>query len=343
MPRRDNENANPILWILFLIALYISSFFMRLPEIEQPGVFGLGLGLDWSVLFARTTLSAILAGLFLFLTAISLHTFNNRFSSGLNFILPLLYLILAVANPQAIWFTPFHIASLSLVWTLRYFVKFKAETGHPTDLFCSFFLLVFSSCFYLPSIWLAPFLLISGFTYMESKLRYLLTVFFGLLFGVALIVGLNYIVLGMDAVAALPREWVGRMSAIATHLPEFSLLQICREGLLVLLVLVAALRNVRNQGKYKISESRMLSDVTLCTIVIFVVTALYLPDYSLPFGVMAFAPASLVIFGLFGDSRKSLVTIFSLVIMILIVIERALGFIEVDGTPLIESLVFFSK
>ncbi|MBO4769126.1 MAG: hypothetical protein J5495_06300, partial [Bacteroidales bacterium] len=343
MARRDHENANPILWILFLIALYISSFFMRLPEMEQTGVFGLGLGLNWDFLFARTTLSAVLAAVFLLLTALSLHTFNNRFSSGLNFILPLLYLILAVANPYAIWFTPFHIAALGIVWALRYFVKYKAETGHPTDLFCSFFLLVFSSCFYLPSIWLAPFLLISGFGYMENKLRYLLTVILGLLFGVALIVGLNYLVLGMDALASLPREWLGAMSAIATHLPEFSLLQICREGLLVILVLVAALRNVRNQGKYKISESKMLSDVTLCTIVLFIVTALYLPDYSLPFEVMVFAPASLVIFGLFGDSRKSLVTIFSLFIMVLIVIERALGFIEVDGTPLIESLVFFSR
>ena len=138
MARRDHEDANPILWVLFLIALYISSFFMKLPAVAQPGVFGLDRVLNWDFLFSGNTVSSVLAALFLLLTALSLHTFNNRFSSGLNFILPLLYLILAVANPYAIWFTPFHVAALSLVWTLRYFVKFKAETGHPTDLFCSF-------------------------------------------------------------------------------------------------------------------------------------------------------------------------------------------------------------
>ncbi|MBO4656408.1 MAG: hypothetical protein J5639_01410 [Bacteroidales bacterium] len=343
MPRRDHEDANPILWILFLIALYISSFFMKLPEIVQPGVFGFDILFDWNLLFSRTTLSSILAAVFLILTALSLHTFNNRFSSGLNFILPLLYLILAVANPYAIWFTPFHIAALAGVWSLRYFVKFKAETGHPTDLFAAFFLMVFASCFCLPLIWIAPFLLLSGFSYMESKSRYLLTVFSGLLCSVALIVGLNYLVGGLDAVCALPGKWLSGILAVGTRIPEFSLLQICREGILVILVIVAALRNIRNQGKYKIAESRMLSDVTLSTLVLFVAMALYLTDYSLPFELVVMAPASLVIFGLFGDSRKSLITIFGIIVMCIIVAERALCFIEVDGKPLIDSLYFFSK
>lgn len=326
MARKDNEDANPILWILFLIALYISSFFMKLPDVQMPSVFGFEGMYDPDVLFGRNTLSAILSAVFLVLTALTLHTFNNRFSSGLNFILPLLYLILAVANPCAIWFSPFHIAALGLVWSLRYFVKFKAETGHPTDLFTAFFLLMITSCCYLPLIWLFPVLLARGFSYMENKLRYLLTVFLGLFTGAAFIVGLNYLVLGFDAVTVLPGRWLEGITAIATRWPGFSILQITREGLLVVLVVVAALRNVRNQGKYKIAESRMLSDVTVCTLVLFVATALYTADFALPFEVMAFAPASLVIFGLFGDSRKSLVTIFSIVIMALIVAERTLGF-----------------
>lgn len=344
MARPERENANPILWVLFLTVLYVSNFFVPLPDtapVSQsplspllPPVFTLP---------ARGFISAILAGGFLILTAVSLHVFNNRFSSGLNFILPLLYLILALANPCAIWFTQFHLAALGLVWALRYFVKYKAETGHPTDLFCAFFLLLFSSCFYLPSIWLAPFMLISGFGYMENKLRYFLALFFGLLSGAAFIAGLNYLLSGNDALAALPHEWAGGMSAVATHRQELSLLQLCREGLLVILVFAAALRNLRNQGKYRISESRMLSDVTLCTIVLLAVTILYLPDYSLPFEVMVFAPASLVIFGLFGDSRKSLVTVFGLIIMVLILIERALGFLEIENIPQLGSIFFFAK
>lgn len=327
MPRRDNENANPILWILFLIALYISSFFMNLPDVQMPSVFGFEGMYNPDFLFGRNTFSAILAAISLLLTALTLHNFNNRFSSGLNFILPLLYLILALANPCAIWFSPFHIAALALVWVLRYFVKFKAETGHPTDLFASFFLLVIASCFYLPLIWLAPVLLLRGFSYMEEKIRYLLTTLLGLFCGVALITALNYLILGFDAVAALPGQWLQGIVAITTKWPGFSILQLCREGLLVLLVIIAAIRNIRNQGKYKIAESRMLSDVTMSTLVIFVATALYTADYSLPFEVLVFAPASLVIFVLFGDSRKSLITIFSIVIMAIIVAERALGFI----------------
>lgn len=329
MARKDYEDANPILWILFLTALYISSFFMNLPEIRMPSLFGLEGMYDPDVLFGRNTLSAILSAVFLVLTALTLHNFNNRFSSGLNFILPLLYLILAAANPCAIWFSPFHIAALGLIWSLRYFVKFKAETGHPSDLFTAFFLLILTSCCYLPLIWLVPILLFRGFSYMENKLRYLLTVLLGLFFGAAFIAGLNYLVLGFDAVAALPGRWMDGIIPMAARRQGLSLLRLCLDGLTALLVIIAAVRNIRNQGKYKIAESRMLSDVTMATIILFAIVALYMADYALPFEVMLFAPASLVIFGLFGDSRKSLVTIFSIVIMAIIVAERAMGFIGI--------------
>lgn len=339
MARRDSNDANPILWIIFLIALYISTFFIDIPGRTLTGFsFFDTLLSQGAALMSRSTLSIVAAALFLAATAVSLHLLNNAFSSGLNYILPLLYLILSLANPYSIYFTPFHVAALLLVWSIWHFVKFKAATGHMSDLFTALFLLVAASCFYAPLIWLAPFLLVAGFAYAEGKLRYLATFILAVAGGAAAAFGTLYLFYDFDTAVAASQGYLGEILAVDIQVPHVSILQAVRDGIIAILVILAMLRNVRNQGKYKIAESRMLSDVALCTALLFVVMVLFLNDYTLPYNLVVLAPASMVIFGLFGDSKKTMVTIFSLIVMGLIVAERASHFIMLDGVPLIDKL-----
>lgn len=339
MARRDSNDANPILWIIFLIALYISTFFIDIPQRTLTGfsVFDTLVN-PASALMTQSPLSIIVAAVFLVLTAISLHVLNNAFSSGLNFILPLLYLILVLANPYSVYFTPFHAAALLLVWAISHFVKFKAATGHTSDLFTAFFMLVLASCFFAPLIWLLPFLLIAGFAYSESKLRYLAAAILSVACAAAAVFGTLYLLADLETALSVPQKYIDAILAVDVAAPNISILQAVRDGSLAILVVAAMLRNVRNQGKYKIAESRMLSDVTLSAAVLFIIMVLFLNDYTLPYCLVVLAPTSMVIFGLFGDSKKTLVTIFSLIVMGLIVAERASHFIMVDGAPLIDKL-----
>lgn len=332
MSRRNNDDANPLFWIIFLIALYVSAFFIDTQPYSPNGL----------TIFGHNTISAVLALLFLVMTAVALHIMNNSYASGLNYILPLLYLVLSVANPGAVYLTPFHIAAFLLVLSLSYFVKFKANSLHNADLFVSIVLLAVSSLFFPPLIWLLPFLVISGFGYAERKASYILASVFSTVTAAGALMGFAYLIFGVDKMMSLPAAYAEAVTGAGIIHMESSPLQMCREGLIFLLVIVAVVRNIRNQGNYKISESRMLSALTLFTVVLYAVMVLFLPDIALPYGLIVLAPASVVIFGLFGDSKKTLVTIFGIIIIAIILVERTIGILELE-TPLADIMTFLKN
>lgn len=339
MSRRNNDDANPLFWIIFLIALYISAFFIDTqPSLSTPVIF-FGQFFDTSVLFGHNVLSAVLAGAFLLVTAVALHVMNNSYASGLNFILPLLYLVLSVANPNAIYLTPFHIAAFLLVLSMEYFVKFKVDSLSNADIFVSILLLAASSLFFPPLIWLLPFLFISGFGFSERKVSYIVASVSSVVASAGALMGTAYLVSGTEEMLKIPAAYAGAITDVGLLRVESSPLQLCRDGLIFLLVIVAAVRNIRNQGNYRISESRMLSTLTLFTVVLYAIIVLFLPDIVLPYGVIVLAPASVVIFGLFGDSKKTLVTIFGIIIIAIILAERTIGILDLE-TPFADLMKF---
>lgn len=337
MLRKDNDSANPLLWILFLIALYASAFYLDIPGAELPDIIYFGSLFDTTSVFSQSTLSKVLAGLFLLMTSVAVHVLNNEYSNGLNFILPLLYLILVVANPQSVFFTPLHVAALLMMMSMAFFVRFKADSISYTDIFSSYLMLVLASCFFPPLIWLAPFMFISGIGFSDGGFKYLVVSICSLISGAGLILGLAYLISGFDAMLALPQTYLDAITDIGIPSVKVTILQLCRDGIIIILVVIAMIRNLRNQGKYKIAESRMLTTMTIFTALLFVIMALFIKDINLPFGVVVLAPASLVIFGLFGDSKKTLTTIFILIITAIIVAERYYVIREIPS-PLTEIL-----
>lgn len=339
MARSDNNDANPLLWIVFLIALYISTFVMDIPELDFKDVTCFGPLSKGSILWSHTPISAVVAAIFLVASAFILHFLNDAYSSGLNFILPLLYLILVIANPSAVYMTPMHIAALLFIISIALFIKFKAATGHPADFFASVMMLMVASCFFVPLIWVLPFQILSGFPYADNKLQYLCTTLFSILCGAASIMGIAYLSAGFEAMCALPGRCLDILMTPHLAVPQYSIMQFARIGIVVLLVLIAIFRNFRNQGNYKIAEAKMLRSVMVCSAVILPLMLLYLPDCSFPFGMIALAPASIVIFGLFGDSKKTFATVFSVAVMFIIIAERLIIYYGGWGVPFINSLI----
>lgn len=337
MLRKDNDSANPLLWIIFLVALYISAFFLEIPKVELPGIIYFGSLFDTTSVFSQSTLSIILAAAFLLMTAMAVHVLNDEFSNGLNFILPLLFLILVVDNPQVLFFTPFHIAALLLMISMAYFVRFKAESLSYMDLFTSYLMLVISSCVFPPLIWLTPFMFLSGTGVSEGGFKYLVVTLCSLISGAGLVMGLAYLFSGFDAMMAIPQSYLGAITDWGLMKVNLTWLHIGRDAILALLIITAVIRNLRNQGKYKIAESKMLSTMTLFTVLLSAIMVLFVKDISLPFGIVLLAPASLVIFGLFGDSKKTLATIFIIIITAITVAERYLV-IKGIPSPLIDTM-----
>ena len=337
MARRDNSNANPLLWIIFLIALYVSAFLVEVPRLQSPDIIYFGSLFDTSAVFSHTTLSVVLAAFSLLAIALTLHILNNSYASGLNYVHPLIYLILSVANPQSVYFSPFHISAIVFTLSCAFFVKYKADSQNLADEFVAFFLLVLSSCAFPPLIWTFPFVFLTGIGYAEYKSRYIVVSISAAFVAAALVMGLAYVISGFDVMAAVPESYFRAMTAIDVKSSDVTILQFCRDGILGILVIVAIIRDMRNQGKYRIAESRMLSALTLVTVLIFVVTVLFVSDIRQPFGLLLLAPASIVIFGLFGDSKKIMATIFSIIITAIIIAERVLGILQISN-PLTEPM-----
>ena len=337
MLRRDNDSANPLLWIIFLIALYASAFFLNIPKVESPGIIYFGSLFDTTSVFSQSSLSIFFAAAFLLLSAVAVHILNDAYSNGLNYILPLLYLILAVANPQSIYCTPFHFAALLLMMSMAFFVRFKADSLSNMDLFSAYLLLVVSSCFFPPLIWLVPFYFISGAGSSDDGFKYTVVSLCSIIAGAGLVMGLAYLISGFDVMMTLPRTYLEAITDFGLEHIQVTILQLCRYGILILLVIIAMIRNMRNQGKYKIAESKMLSTMTLFTVLLFAIMVLFAKDIALPFDIVLLAPASMVIFGLFGDSKKTLATIFIIIITAITVAERVL-IIKGIQSPLIETL-----
>jgi len=339
MARSDNNDANPLLWIVFLIALYISTFFMDIPELGFQGVTCFGPLPEGSTVWSHTPLSAVLAALALIVSAVFIHFLNDTYSSGLNFVLPLIYLILVIANPSALYLTPMHLAALFFILSIAAYVRFKAETCHNSDIFVAIVSLMAASCFYVPLIWMLPLFIISAIPYAEYKLRYLGATLFSIVVGSGLIMGCAYLFFGYEEMLALPGRCLDILMSPHLAHPDYSILQFVRIITVILLGIAAFFRNLRNKGYYKISEAKMLSSLMICSVLILPMLVLYLPDCRAPFGTIAFAPVSVVIFGLFGDSKKVLATVFSLIIMLTVVAERLAIYFDGWGVPFIKMLI----
>ena len=133
-------NGRTIALLILALVLYVSAFFTASEPMDFEAVLPFGSPKFLNALFGATTLSYILSVVFLILTAVSIYSFNMMYTTGINYLLPVLYIFLALYNQRAIFFSPLHIVALLLIWSLAFSAKYRDAVQNLSDNYLSFFL-----------------------------------------------------------------------------------------------------------------------------------------------------------------------------------------------------------
>jgi len=146
-----SRNIYKILLVVLLAALFVSA----VPLIGPSGT-GWLVGSRWA--------SVLLSSVILCVSAASLTYINRKFFAVTSSVevLPLLYLLTALAEPSSLCLSEFHIVALLLPWSLYHIIRFISyERPKPSYYFFGI-LLVSSASIPVPSIvWLIPLIMLS--------------------------------------------------------------------------------------------------------------------------------------------------------------------------------------
>ena len=328
MARKRSNGGLYFLSILLIAAMYASTFFCKAHASCAPEPFFLGRLFDTSAIFNDSGLSAVLGTLMLALTASSLLVLQNRFTSGFNFFLPLLYLILCLANPGNIYLTPIHFSVFFTLWALFYLALFKIEKPELSNIFTSSMLLLCAAVFYMPVLWLAPVFLIYGFGEASNKAKYLICFIFGLLLPLSAIFCLDFIINDAKDVAKLHEEFRAAQIPGGGRNLVFTAPEICHMAVIFLATAMSFIHVIRNVSLYKVAKSSLYSMMMVMLPVIAIIAVIFLKSNHDPIGQLIFIPASMLIFEFFTESStKNIRTILTLMFISLVTVERVMSII----------------
>jgi hypothetical protein len=163
--------------ILLAVACYVLSFFSKPVEtLTFSKDMVLNVLFNQPVFAHPGVVSAIVAGAFTFLICFSIYYVGEKLmpdKNGIIFI-PMMYLLISTAVPEARFFTPYHIVTLLMVWAIYCVVNFRMQERNIEGLFLSIFLVGVASLFYLPMIWFTILLILVNLSAEINKLKYLL-------------------------------------------------------------------------------------------------------------------------------------------------------------------------
>lgn len=312
----------------FLLVLYISAFFVELQPVDQPSMVFLEDIVDCGHLFGHNALSAVLAAASTILCALSVFAFKNSFSSEINISLPLVYGILVVANPNAVYFSPLHLAALFFIWSVFFIVKFRAKGQNTGDLFASIALIFCSSIFFQPMIWFAIALLVAAVTGTEYKVKCVFTFIFALLIPFALLIAVGYLAFDFDYASHMPYNYFSGTVTISERKLFFSVAEVCREVLLLMATVLAVLDILKAISTFKVIKEKMFSIVIVFAFLMLAVPVIFIECNKLPFCLLLCFPCAIML------HEATLVTessvrrrVVSMTLLLVITVERISSFI----------------
>ncbi|MDD2596043.1 MAG: DUF6427 family protein [Bacteroidales bacterium] len=317
-----------ILLIGLICVLWCSAFFINPEPIRLPQTLFLDRIVDSDYLFGHNLLSAVLSGVFLLAIAASTFFFNSAFSSGINYLLPTLYMFLVLSNPYSVWFTPFHISGLLLIWTSFYSAKYRVTGQQFGDLFMIFFFLTISSFFYGGTIWMFPALLFINLMASEHKFKYIVTSIVGLLLPLVLLSGINYLVNGWEDTLLLLQRYVGQLIDIEHKTIMFTAAEICRFVIIAIFTIISAYHVFSNLDRYKIVKSKSYLRVLLYLFVLLLIMLIFVSNNKYPFGIIMYFPISLLFYEYITENAKKRIGIYLFVFAIVFLAERMIYFIR---------------
>ena len=326
------SRSEPVPWMLLTaVPLLLATLFL-LPETQQevpPEGFFFG---RYATLPGMGTIpvARILTGLFfIVVNAFSLQAFHRAFSPETNIRLPLLYLLLALTHPLTAGYSPLHVATPMIVWSLLYFTRFKTEGMETGHLFCSLSVLCAASFFWAPLFWFAAAMGILALQYNESKLHCLSIVLAAVATMLAVGFGVEFLTGGLDAAREQLSAYFAATVQISPSGSHPHWIPLTRNLLLVLAAVWSMASFLGSKGKYRILEARLFSTVMAATLFLVAITALFSAAAPYRAATLLFAPSALLVFFLRNRNGSALpLGIFTFLYSALVLFERLRPFLE---------------
>ena len=276
----------------------------------------------------HTFLSGLLAAAVILVNATMLFLAEDRALAQVSLFTPAAYIVLASANPEALWFSPFHGASLLLAVSMLFYLGFCAVRPSMGNLTGAWAFLGASSLLFPPFLWLAPVYAATAFSKAEDKFKFWVASLLAL--GLPLGIYLGILALRPDGPtpsAFFTGLWQQMTSVTRTslHFPAATLLRIV---LTALAAVLATLWSVGRLDRYKIARSAAVLRIIYLTLAFSVLTAVFLPDSRHPSGLVTALPIALLFNEYFNapDRKKGSRTLAAILILILIA-ERIACFV----------------
>jgi hypothetical protein len=322
-------NGRTIALLILTVVLYVSAFFIAPGPMDYDAVLPFGSPRFLDTVFGATTLSYILSVVFLIITAVSIYSFNMMYTTGINYLLPVLYVFLVVYNPRVIFFSPFHIVALLLLWSLVFFARYRNSVQYLSNNFVSFFLFSTASVFFPPLVWLFPLIILVNLRASEEKFKYIFTSLLGVFTPMVMAGAICYIFGGNELLNGLVASFWGLISTLGGYTLDFSAVEIVAALFLISFALIATFYVLRNLNRYKIIHSNTCIRIIFFAILISLICAVFVTDNRDPYGVMLYVPVSLILFEYLSSPKNNKgAMIFYIVVSGLTIISRIIVFVR---------------
>ena len=242
----------------------------------------------------RPFLSGLSAVLLLVAAALLLYLTNDRIINEKSHFAPFIYLMLAAANPAALYLTTMHAAAILMAVSLYSYLRFSALAPDIGQLVIAWATLGAAALFFPPLAWLAPIYAATMTGRTEDKPRYWVAAILSLVLPVVLLIGVDYLLGRERPVEVLGNLWEG-MTAIARPSFPVSAATLCRILLTVLVTVVASVRILGNLTRYRTVQYHALFRLLILSLSLGVLALLFTASGTLPFGLVVMLPVSLIL------------------------------------------------
>ena len=275
----------------------------------------------------RSALSGWLAGLILVADGLLLFLTSDRVTNETSQLVPVIYIVLAAANPAALSLTPLHAASLLLAVSMLFYLLFSAVRPSLGYLAIAWATLGCAALFYPPLAWLAPVYAATTAPSAEEKGKSAVTLILSFILPAGIWIGIQYL-RGAGLPGDVLRElWAG-MTTVQRPALHFSAATLCRILLTVLATVLAAIHILRRLTRYRTAQYRAFLRLLVLTLALAVLNLVFLADSRQPLGLLSLLPAALLLNEYFRDrDTEKGAGLLAVILAIILIFDRISCFV----------------
>ena len=304
-----------------------NSDFLIFASILLPAVLFCAAG--WLTIPAadRAVVSGLLAGLVLVANGLLLFLTGDRVMNETSPLAPVIYIVLAAANPAALSLTPLHAASFLLALSMLFHLLYCAIRPSLGYLAIAWATLGCAALCFPPLAWLAPVYAITTAPSAEEKGKYTVALILSFILPAGIWIGIQYLRGTGLPVNVLRGLWTD-MTVIHRPTLHFSAATLCRILLTVLATVLAVIHILRRLTRYRTAQYHAFLRLLVLTLALVVLNLVFLSDSRQPFGLLTLLPVTLLLNEYFRDrNAEKGAGLLAVILALVLVVERITCFV----------------